>query len=85
MPSRPVAETIESLRRTLLRIEHDDAAYPESLEQLKRILLHRIAELELELALQAQLTPLIHGAPTAPAEPVARPCRNVIQITPILE
>ncbi len=67
MPCRPVAETIESLHRTLLQIEQDDAAHPESLDQLKRILLHRIAELELELALEAQLNPVV----TRP-----RPVRN---------
>ncbi len=71
MHSRPVAETIESLRRTLLQIEQDDAAHPESKDQLKRILLHRIAELELELALEAQLNPVVTRPRPVPNEP---PC-----------
>jgi hypothetical protein len=57
MVSRPAPDTIEILRRTLLEIERDldpvsDAA---ALETLKRIILSRIAELEIQAASQAQV------------------------------
>lgn len=53
---RPAHETLESLRLTLLKIEQ--SAEPEqdaeALAELKRILLHRIAELEAIQALEIQ-------------------------------
>ena len=52
MPSRPSFDSIEVLRRTLMEVERDfdpvsDAA---ALSSLKRIVLNRIAELELQQA-----------------------------------
>jgi hypothetical protein len=67
---RPAQGTLESLRLTLLKVEQ--SAEPEhdaeALAELKRILLHRIAELEAMQAIESA------AAPTAdqpnPANPV---------------
>lgn len=54
MPFRPASERIESLRRTLVQVENDHQPDTESVAQLKRIVLQRIAVLELDLALEAK-------------------------------
>jgi hypothetical protein len=54
---RPPSETVESLRTTLQKLEQENPPDDESLTELKRILLARIAELELVQALEAAATP----------------------------
>jgi len=67
MLSRPSAETIEVLRRTLLQVEQQldpvfDAA---SIAELKRIVLQRIAELEIEQARELQIASRFDSSPYA--------------------
>lgn len=52
---RPAPGTLESLRATLQKLEQSDAPAedPQSFSELKRILLSRIADLELAQALEA--------------------------------
>jgi hypothetical protein len=68
MVSRPVPDTIDILRRTLLEIERDldPVSDASALETLKRIILNRIAELEIQAASQAQAA--APGPELSPAE-----------------
>lgn len=52
---RPAQETLESLRLALLKVEQnlEPDQDPEALAELKRILLHRIAELEVVQAIES--------------------------------
>lgn len=76
MGPRPVSDTIAILHRTLEEIERDLDPVSDgmALSELKRIVLNRIAELELESALQEPSPgPIMHGAiaDTSPAQPAA--------------
>ena len=65
MPPRPVTETIAILQRTLDEIERDLDPVSDgmALGELKRIILNRIAELELESVLQGRSPgPMVHAA-----------------------
>jgi hypothetical protein len=57
MPRRPTADTIEVLRRTLLEVEQqlDPVSDAASIAELKRIVLQRVAELEVEQASDLQI------------------------------
>jgi hypothetical protein len=59
MPIRPNPDTIKSLCATLLRLEQAlDPSYNEAdLAELKRVILKRIAELEIALASSVQEKP----------------------------
>lgn len=48
MTPRPASETVETLRRTLQTMERDPVFDAESLAVLKRIILSRIAQLEMD-------------------------------------
>lgn len=81
MGHRPVSNTIAILHRTLEEIERDLDPVPDSmaLGELKRIVLNRIAELELESALGEQGPgPLMHKAITeaSAAQPAAPTLRQ---------
>ncbi len=52
MLSRPALETIEILRRTLEQMERDPHFDAESMAELRRIVLNRIAELEADRVLE---------------------------------
>ena len=56
MSLRPTPQTLESLRLTLQSLEHsaDPSSNPQELEELKGILLKRIADLEVLDALSSQ-------------------------------
>jgi len=49
MPRRPTPKTLDSLKVTLQKLEQTDtpAQDPDSMSELKRVLLNRIADLEL--------------------------------------
>ncbi len=70
---RSTAETLESLRATLQKLEQSPAAAanPQSFSELKRVLLNRIAELELAQTLEAS-DPATDKAPD-PADLVPLP------------
>jgi hypothetical protein len=71
MSIRPTRETVESLRLTLARLEQSTAPAPNSdeFQELKRILLARIADLEAVTAMQAQ-SPVSTAPDELPATPV---------------
>lgn len=74
MPGRrPTPETLESLRATLLKLEQTDdpPEAPKSISELKRILLNRIAELEILQALET--SDAATDKPPEPAELVPPP------------
>ncbi len=52
MLSRPALETIETLRRTLEQMEGDPHFDAESMAELRRIIVNRIAELEADRVLE---------------------------------
>jgi hypothetical protein len=52
MLARPALETIETLRRTLEQMERDPRFDTESMAELRRIVVNRIAELEAERVLE---------------------------------
>ena len=54
MPRRPTPKTLKSLHATLQKLEQTDnpADAPESISELKRVLLSRIADLELSKILE---------------------------------
>jgi hypothetical protein len=66
-PVRPAHETLESLRLTLVKVEQ--SAEPEqdaeALAELKRILLHRVAELEAIEAIESAT----HATPESADQP----------------
>lgn len=63
----PRLHTIESLRLTLQKLEHTrEAQYsPEAFAELKRIVLNRVAELELAETLQAESPDSVESLPPA--------------------
>ena len=65
--NRPTLETLESLRATLQKLEQTDAASDDSksISELKRVLLHRIADLELAQILEKTTD----GATDKPLQP----------------
>ena len=65
--NRPTLETLESLRATLLKLEQTDAAPDDakSISELKRVLLNRIADLELTQILEKTTD----GATDKPVQP----------------
>lgn len=67
--------TIEALRITLQKLDQNRDAYsPEAFDELKRIILNRIAELELTAAMVAQPSvPLETGAADSSLEPASPP------------
>ena len=71
MFSRPAMKTIAVLRRTLRQMKDD--LHPtfdvEAVAELERIVLLRIAELECEVALESQLSPIIATPAAAPSQP----------------
>jgi hypothetical protein len=54
MPRRPTPKTLDSLKVTLHKLEQTDspAQGPDSMSELKRVLLNRIADLELSKTLE---------------------------------
>ena len=83
MPA-PVPNTIEALRVTLQKLEQNRDAYSsEAFAELKRIILNRIAELELTEAIAAQPTaPLEPGGADSAIEPVPPPAVEAALATP---
>jgi hypothetical protein len=76
---RPTAATLESLRRTLQALEQTEAGTSADVAGLKRILIQRIAELELLFPVQpAQTlkTKAIADLDTAPASDQLRRFRK---------
>lgn len=69
MLQRPHPETIEILRRTLLEVEQklDPITDVASIAELKRIVLQRIAELEIEPAPGHQIASRCDSSPLAAA------------------
>ncbi len=55
MLPRPALETIEILRRTLEQMERDPRFEAESMAELRRIVVNRIAELEADRVPQAAI------------------------------
>ena len=66
MLPRPTSETVEILRRTLEQMERDPRFDAESMTELRRIVVNRIAELEanreLEPAMASCASPAIAGS-----------------------
>ena len=65
MVPRPAAETIATLRRTLLEVEAqlDPVSDAVSMAELKRIVLLRVAELETEQERERLFAVHLHGSP----------------------
>jgi hypothetical protein len=70
MPQRPSTETIEVLFRTLLEVEQqlDPVSDAASIAELKRIVLQRIAVLEIERAREPQIASLCDSPPPTAAD-----------------